>query len=74
MEKLMKFQANLEGTTGIYKIRNTITKTVYIGQTSIDFEGRWKSHVAALNKQKHRNPYLQRAWNKYGINMNQMCL
>lgn len=62
----MEFQSKIECPTGIYKLTNKLTKIVYIGQTSIDFLGRWKGHVATLNKQTHRNPYLQRTWNKYG--------
>lgn len=62
----MKFQSSLNCRTGIYKIYNIVSGTAYIGQTSIDFKGRWKSHVVGLEKQNHHNPYLQRAWNKYG--------
>lgn len=62
----MEFQSRIECPTGIYKLTNIKTNIVYIGQTSIDFIGRWKAHVSTLEKQTHRNPYLQRTWNKYG--------
>lgn len=49
----------------IYKIENKINKKVYIGQTN-DYNSRCGSHRCTLNKNKHDNIYLQRAWNKYG--------
>ena len=62
----MEFQSKTDYDTGIYKITNLTTNKVYIGQTSINLIGRWKSHIIALNKKKHKNILLQRAWNKYG--------
>ena len=62
----MEFQSKILHPTGIYRILNKTANIAYIGQTSIDFVGRWNSHVKALNKQTHKNPYLQRVWNKYG--------
>lgn len=50
---------------GIYKIENIITHKVYVGQ-SIHIEERWIAHIKQLNKGKHCNKYLQRAWSKYG--------
>lgn len=49
---------------GIYKITNTITGAVYIGQ-SIDMEKRWKQHILAAKKRKPQLLYT--AMNKYGI-------
>jgi group I intron endonuclease len=49
----------------IYCILNTITDKVYIGQT-INIKNRWNSHIFDLNNNKHKNSYLQNAWNKYG--------
>ena len=49
---------------GIYCIENMINHKKYIGQ-SIDIYKRWKDHKCKLNGGKHRNMYLQRAWNKY---------
>jgi group I intron endonuclease len=63
----MELQSTIDCPTGIYRILNKISGTAYIGQTSIDFIGRWNGHIRTLNKQAHRNPYLQRAWNKYGV-------
>lgn len=63
----MEFQSKIDCPTGIYKITNKITKVVYIGQTSIDLLGRWESHVRALENETHKNPYLQRTWNKHKL-------
>ena len=51
--------------TGIYKIENKINKKKYIGQSK-DIHSRWKTHRNELNSNKHKNDYLQNAWNKYG--------
>jgi len=51
--------------SGIYQWRNLIDNKVYIGQT-INFEKRKKRHLHQLIKNKHYNPHLQSAWNKYG--------
>lgn len=51
--------------TGIYQIINKINDHAYIG-SAVDIKRRWKWHKSRLNKGKHYNEYLQRAWNKYG--------
>lgn len=52
--------------SGVYKIVNVINQKFYIGSTK-DFNHRWEDeHKYFLNKNKHINPYLQHAWNKYG--------
>lgn len=53
---------------GIYQIENLENGMVYIGQTynKRGFDMRWQEHKRALEKNKHHNTYLQRAWNKYG--------
>ncbi len=53
--------------SGIYKIINKIDGKYYIG-SSVDIFTRWRKHREALKRNQHRNRYLQRAWNKYGIN------
>lgn len=50
---------------GIYEIFNIINNKRYIGQ-SVNIYKRWNSHVSELNKNSHKNLYLQRAWSKYG--------
>jgi len=52
--------------TGIYRIKNMITGKCYVGQSKIDIEGRWKTHIRELRNNKHLNNKLQNTWNKYG--------
>jgi len=50
---------------GIYQIQLLGTDRCYVGR-SIGVGGRLFDHVKALLLNKHGNPKLQRAWNKYG--------
>ena len=50
---------------GIYKITNITNGKMIIGLSS-DIKRRWKHHENRLRKNKHSNPHLQNAWNKYG--------
>lgn len=50
---------------GIYIIRCDQDLEVYIG-SSLNIEDRWRHHKYLLNKNKHHNYKLQRAWNAYG--------
>jgi len=50
---------------GIYRIINTINNHFYIGSSN-DISRRFKRHISDLNKERHDNIHLQRAWNKYG--------
>jgi len=52
---------------GIYCITNTINNYVYVGST-VNLYARLIHHRAHLISNKHSNPYLQNAFNKYGIN------
>lgn len=49
---------------GVYKITNLINSKFYIG-SSVNIEQRWFKHKALLRHNKHENPKLQNAWNKY---------
>lgn len=51
--------------TGIYQIRNTVNGKRYIG-SAINIYNRWATHKKFLNKGRHHNTPLQRAWDKYG--------
>ena len=51
--------------SGIYKITNKIDGKCYIGQSS-NIKKRFKDHRYDLKYNKHDNPYLQNAYNKYG--------
>ncbi len=50
---------------GIYRIGNTVTNKVYVGQSS-DIYQRWRQHRHLLDTHRHSNRYLQSAWNKHG--------
>ncbi len=52
---------------GIYSITNTINGKQYIGKSS-RIKERWSEHKRKLKNNKHYNPHLQYAWNKYGAN------
>lgn len=53
--------------SGIYKITCLKNNMAYVGQ-AINIQDRWKTHIQCLNRNKHHNIHLQRAWNKYGEN------
>lgn len=49
--------------SGIYKILNTHTNRVYIGQAK-EFKERWKAHKNSLLNNKHQNKFLLSDFNK----------
>lgn len=51
--------------SGIYMILNKVTNMYYVG-SAFNLKNRWKNHRIELNLNRHCNPYLQSAWNKYG--------
>ena len=51
----------------LYKILNKNTGKAYIGQTINKPEIRFNTHKQRLNKGNHDNDYLQRSFNKHGI-------
>ena len=51
--------------SGIYKITCLSNDRFYVGST-FDLKIRWQEHRSRLRKNKHENPHLQNAWNKYG--------
>lgn len=58
------------GLTGIYKITNTITNKIYVGQ-SVDIRRRWTSHLNILHdsnkNQKEKQTALHQSMIKYGV-------
>ena len=48
----------------IYKIRNKVNGKIYIGSTQ-NKTRRLVQHKSNLRNNRHDNPYLQNAWNKY---------
>lgn len=55
----------MERIAGIYQIVHIETGHLYIGRT-VDWVRRQRAHVWHLERGKHQNPKLQRAWDKYG--------
>lgn len=53
----------------IYKIMNQKNGLIYIGQTVQTFKRRMRSHISHLQAGTHHNELLQRAYNKYGIDV-----
>lgn len=51
--------------SGIYIIKNTINNKIYLG-SSTQLLRRKTNHFLRLKGNWHHNPYLQRAYNKYG--------
>lgn len=49
--------------SGIYKIFNTHTNRIYIGQAK-EFKERWKAHASSLRLGKHANKFLRADFNK----------
>lgn len=54
--------------TGVYQIRHLDTNRRYIGSTGRDsgFAQRWSEHKRELVGRRHKNPHLQRAWDRDG--------
>lgn len=52
--------------SGIYLIRNTKNGLLYVGQ-SVNIKRRLSVHKNLLLKNKHANDYLQKQFNKYGV-------
>lgn len=51
---------------GVYCITNILNNKYYIGSTKNSFYKRFWQHCHALRNNRHKNPYLQRSFNKYG--------
>ena len=50
---------------GVYQIKNVVNTKCYVGSTK-DFHKRWHRHRVNLENNRHINPHLQNAYNKYG--------
>lgn len=59
----LNYTNNCSKLPGIYKIINTHTNRIYIGQCK-SFQERWHGHSCSLRKQKHQNKFLQNDYNK----------
>jgi GIY-YIG catalytic domain. len=60
---------NTQKISGIYKIINKKNGKYYIGSSDniLGSHGRWMEHINGLKSNRHENSYLQRSWNKYGM-------
>ena len=63
-EKIKQHKKNQPAA--VYKIENTKTGQVYIGQ-STGYKQRWYEHKSKLRYNKHNNPKLQEDYDKYGL-------
>lgn len=54
--------------TGVYIIENLTNNKIYVGSTTMSFLKRFQHHLSLLRANRHKNQYLQNAWNKYGEN------
>ena len=61
----MSISEGMPDTSGIYKITCTANKRIYIG-SAMNLRTRKNNHWHTLRQNKHKNPSLQNAWNKYG--------
>ena len=59
-----RLRVSMDVIPGVYEIVNTVNGNRYVG-SSKDIYGRWVQHQNELNKNKHYNLHLQRAWNLY---------
>lgn len=57
--------SSIPRSPGIYQITCLLTGKVYIG-SAVNLYQRRHQHWSDLRLNRHRNPILQRAWNKYG--------
>jgi phage antirepressor YoqD-like protein len=76
LHKLHNYTDEELAKTGVYAIVSTVNNKVYIGSAShlskinpshSGFWGRWNMHLNHLKRNKHHSKYLQRHFNKYGI-------
>lgn len=51
--------------SGIYTIENLVNGKLYVGY-AINIDSRKINHIGKLRTRKHKNQYLQAAWDKYG--------
>ena len=56
-----------EKISGIYKIINKVNGKYYVGSSN-NIIRRWTEHKLELSKNRHNNDYLQKSYNKHGIN------
>ncbi|MEK6952669.1 MAG: GIY-YIG nuclease family protein [Nanoarchaeota archaeon] len=65
--KLISRYGETKNIPGVYLIINMINKNIYIGSTKNGIRNRLRKHFNQLKNKNHKNPYLQNAFNLYGI-------
>jgi group I intron endonuclease len=65
-EFVVDYDKDVLNKTGVYKLENLVNGKFYIGSTGLSFKERFKQHSWELRCKRHKNPYLQNAWNLYG--------
>ena len=65
MEIIIAHGCSLE-KPGVYVIENLMNNKVYIGSSTMRIIKRIEHHISMLRAGKHKNTYLQNAFNKYG--------
>ena len=60
-----ELRSSLPEESGVYLILNTANQHFYIGST-VNLRRRWAQHIWYLEHNRHHNPHLQNAWNRYG--------
>lgn len=61
----MKPPSGTNRKSGVYRITCIESGRVYIG-SAVNIGGRIRGHIHDLNRRRHANRFLQRAWDKYG--------
>jgi group I intron endonuclease len=57
--------SEIPAVSGIYQIRCTQNGKIYVA-SAVNLRTRWDLHRRSLTMNKHSNPHLQAAWNRYG--------
>ncbi len=57
-------QIQFPNSAGIYQIINLVNGKIYVGSSN-NLYNRKKSHLSCLRNNRHENPHLQSAWDKY---------
>ena len=64
--KTSEAKSKAKGIACVYKIENTVTGKVYVGETTWK-HSRWTRHKSQLVSGKHDNKNMQKDFNEYGI-------
>lgn len=62
---VFKLTENQKRMSGVYMIKNTVTKKVYVGST-VCFIARYRAHYSELRKNRHMNYVMQDDFHKHG--------